>query len=286
MSLKSQRDYWLVLRYIILLVAIIFFLLLFLLWRIDNHRAERFRLALLNQIVPNVEFFTTSIKVIGRIVLDISSFTNVYEQNQNLKNELQDMKKWREAAIQLEQKNAKLRALNNLKVNPQLDWVTGEVIADSGGTYSSSALLNVGIEDGIIDGSAVVDGLGLVGRISGVEDQISRIILLSDTKSYVPVIIEPNNQEAILRGDNSSAPLVEFIRGVEKIQPGFRVYTSGTGGVFPSGILIGKVVLSSDKKIRVKLSANISKLDYLRILINREQKIPSGVGKIINNIEN
>ena len=58
-----------------------FFLLLFLLWRIDNHRAERFRLALLNQIVPNVEFFTTSIKVIGRIVLDISSFTNVYEQN-------------------------------------------------------------------------------------------------------------------------------------------------------------------------------------------------------------
>ena len=286
MSLKSQKDFWLVFKYLILLGTIIFFLLLFFLWRIDNNRAERFRLALLNQIVPNVEFFTSSIKVIGRIVLDISSFTNVYEQNQNLKNELQDMKKWREAAIQLEQKNAKLRALNNLKVNPQLDWVTGEVIADSGGTYSSSALLNVGIEDGIIDGSAVVDGLGLVGRISGVEDQISRIILLSDTKSYVPVIIEPNNQEAILRGDNSSAPLIEFIRGVEKIQPGFRVYTSGTGGVFPSGILIGKVVLSTDKKIRVKLSANISKLDYLRILINKEQKIPSGVGKIINNIAN
>ena len=286
MSLKSQRDYWLVLRYIILLVAFIFFLLLFLLWRIDNHRAERFRLALLNQIVPNVEFFTTSIKVIGRIVLDISSFTNVYEQNKNLKNELQDMKKWREAAIQLEQKNAKLRALNNLKVNPLLDWVSGEVIADSGGTYNSSALLNVGVEDGIVDGSAVVDGLGLVGRISGVEGQISRIILLSDTKSYVPVIIEPNNQEAIVRGDNSSTPLVDFIRGVEKIQPGFRIYTSGTAGVFPPGILIGKVVLSSDKKIRVKLSANINKLDYLRVLINREHKIPSEAGKIIQKIAN
>ena len=63
MSLKSQRDYSLVLRYIIFLIAIIFFLLLFLLWRIDNHRAERFRLALLNQIVPNVEFFTTSERI-------------------------------------------------------------------------------------------------------------------------------------------------------------------------------------------------------------------------------
>ena len=286
MSLKSQRDYSLVFRYIILFVAIIFFLFLFFLWRIDNHRAERIRLALLNQIIPNVEFFTTSIKVIGRIVLDISSFTNVYEQNQNLKDELQDMKKWREAAIQLEQKNAKLRALNNLKVNPVLDWVSGEVIADSGGIYNSSALLNVGTEDGIIDGSAVVDGLGLVGRISGVEDQISRIILLSDTKSYVPVIIEPNNQEAIVRGDNSSSPLIDFIRGVEKIQPGFRIYTSGTAGVFPPGILIGKVVLTSDKKIRVKLSANINKLDYLRVLINREHKIPSEAGKIIKNIDN
>ncbi len=286
MSLKSQRDYWLVLRYIIILGTIVFFLFLFLMWRIDNHRVERFRLALLNQIVPNVEIFTSSIKVISRIVLDISSFINVYEQNKNLKSELQDMRKWREAAIQLEQKNAKLRALNNLKVNPKLYWVSGEVIADSGGPYSSSALLNVGIKDGIIDGSAVVDGLGLVGRISGVEDQISRIILLSDTKSYVPVIIEPNNQEAIVRGDNSSAPLVDFIRGVEKIQPGFRIYTSGTGGVFPPGILIGKVVLSSDKKIRVKLSANINKLDYLRVLINREQKIPSGVGGIIKDIVN
>ena len=283
MSSKSQTDYGIILKYIVLVAAFLFFIFIFFLWRIDNPRVERFRLALLDQIVPKVDFFTSSVKVIGRIVLDISSFTKVYEQNERLKNELQDMRKWREAAIQLEQKNAKLRALNNLKVNSKLNWVSGEVIADSGSPYSSSVLINVGIDDGIIDGSAVVDGLGLVGRISGVEDQISRIILLSDTKSYVPVIIEPNNQEAIIRGDNSSTPLVDFIRGSDKIQPGFRIYTSGTGGVYPPGILIGKVVLSTDKKIRVRLSANINKLDYLRILIDKKRKIPSGVGNIVIN---
>ena len=283
MSLKSQRDYWLIFRYIIWISVFLLFLLLFFLWRIDNYRVERFRLAILNYTIPNVEFFTSSVKVVGRIFLDISSFTNVYEQNKTLKKELQDMRKWREAAIQLEQKNAKLRALNNLKVNSILNWVSGEVIADSGSPYSSSSLINIGKEDGIIDGSAVVDGLGLVGRISGVEDRISRIILLSDVKSYVPAILEPNNQEAIVRGDNSSAPLIDFVRGIEKIQPGFRVYTSGKGGVFPPGILIGKVVLSADKKIRVKLSANINKLDYLRVLINKKQKIPSQVGEIILN---
>ena len=122
--------------------------------------------------------------------------------------------------------------------------------------------------------SCMLDGFALYA---------SRIILLSDVKSYVPAIIEPNNQEAIVRGDNSSAPLIDFVRGIEKIQPGFRVYTSGKGGVFPPGILIGKVVLSADKKIRVKLSANINKLDYLRVLINKKQKIPSQVGEIILN---
>ena len=151
--------------------------------RIDNYRVERFRLAILNYTIPNVEFFTSSVKLIGRIFIDISSFTNVYEQNKNLKKELQDMRNG-EAAIQLEQKNAKLRALNNLKVNSKLNWVSGEVIADSGSPYSSSSLINIGKQDGIIDGSAVVDGLGLVGRISGVEDRISRIILISDIKSY------------------------------------------------------------------------------------------------------
>ena len=286
MSLKRQTDYWLVFRYVILVGVFVLFILIFFLWRIDNNRVERFRLAILNQIIPRTEFFTSSVKVVGRMVLDISSFTNVYEQNKRLKLELQDMRKWREAAIQLEQKNAKLRALNNLKVNSTLNWVTGEVIADSGSPYSSSVLINLGKKDGIVDGASVVDGLGLVGRISGVENQISRIILLSDIKSYVPAIIEPNNQEAIVRGDNSSAPLIDFVRGANKIQPGFRIYTSGTGGVFPPGILIGKVFLSSNKKIRVRLAANINKLDYLRILINKKQKIPSNVGKIISNETN
>ena len=281
MSLNTHKNYWLIFRYFILLGTLVFFVFLFFLWRIDNHRVERFRLALLNHIIPHFEIFTLSVKTIGRIIIDISAFTNVHEQNQILKKELQDMRKWREAAIQLEQKNAKLRALNNLKVNSVLNWVSGEVIADSGSPYSSSVLINVGDKDGIVDGSAVVDGLGLVGRISGIENQISRIILISDIKSYVPAIIEPNNQEAIVRGDNSSAPIIDFIRGSEKIQPGFRVYTSGNGGVFPPGILIGKVVISADKKIRVKPSANINKLDYLRILVNRKKKIPSRLGEVV-----
>tara|TARA_A100001015_G_scaffold134398_1_gene149127 strand:+ start:73 stop:936 length:864 start_codon:yes stop_codon:yes gene_type:complete len=285
MAAQSQDEPWLVVRYIVLVLVFLFLVAAFLLWRIDNERAERFRLALLNQIVPNVTFLTSPIKSLGRIVSDLKSFSNVYKQNESLKLELSQMRKWREAALQLEQKNAKLRALNNLKLSSALFWVTGEVMADSGGPFSSSILINLGSEDEIIDGAAVADGLGLVGRVSGVEKKLSRVILLSDVKSFVPAIVGPNNQEAIIRGDNTSAPLIDFVRGTSKIQPGARIYTSGRGGIFPPGILIGEAVLSSDKQVRARLSANLSQLDYVRLIMNRKSKIPAKVGDIIKNYE-
>jgi len=285
MASQGQGEHLGIIRYILLATILVLLLAIFLFWRIDNARAERFRLALLNQIVPNVTFLTSPIKSVGRMVTDMTSYTNVYKQNKRLQLELNEMKKWREAALQLEQKNAKLRALNNLKLSPSLLWITGEIIADSGSPFNSSVLINLGTDDGVLDGAAVADGLGLVGRISGVEKKLSRVILLSDVKSFVPAMIEPNNQEAIVRGNNSSVPSIDFIRGTSKIQPGSRIYTSGRGGIFPAGILIGKAILSPEKKIKTRLAANLSQLDYVRVIINRNLKIPAKAGSVIKNYE-
>tara|TARA_B100000965_G_scaffold342976_1_gene312430 strand:+ start:988 stop:1851 length:864 start_codon:yes stop_codon:yes gene_type:complete len=285
MASQGQGEHLGIIRYILLATILVLLLAIFLFWRIDNARAERFRLALLNQIVPNVTFLTSPIKSVGRMVTDMTSYTNVYKQNKRLQLELNEMKKWREAALQLEQKNAKLRALNNLKLSPSLLWITGEIIADSGSPFNSSILINLGTDDGVLDGAAVADGLGLVGRISGVEKKLSRVILLSDVKSFVPAMIEPNNQEAIVRGNNSSVPSIDFIRGTSKIQPGSRIYTSGRGGIFPAGILIGKAILSPEKKIKTRLAANLSQLDYVRVIINRNLKIPAKAGSLIKNYE-
>ncbi len=78
------------------------------------------------------------------------------------------MQAWKEAALQLEQENARLLDLNNVRLDPRLTFVTGVVMADSGSPFRQSVLLNVGARDGIVDGWAAMDGIGLVGRISGV----------------------------------------------------------------------------------------------------------------------
>ena len=85
-------------------------LALFLLWRIDNPRAERIRSAMIDRVVPNMDWAMAPVSKAGQMVQDFQSYDRIYSQNQELRRELQRMRAWREAALQLEQENARLRA--------------------------------------------------------------------------------------------------------------------------------------------------------------------------------
>jgi rod shape-determining protein MreC len=120
------------------------------------------------------------------------------------------MKAWREAALQLEQENARLLDLNKVRLDPRLTFVTGRCAGRQRRPFRQSVLLNVGARDGIVDGWATMDGIGLVGRISGVGRDTSRVILLTDPASRIPVTIQPSGQTAIVQGDNTAAPPLDF----------------------------------------------------------------------------
>ncbi len=139
-------------------------------------------------------------------------------------------------------------------------------MADSGSPFRQSVLLNVGGRDGIIDGWPAMDGLGLVGRVSGVGDRTARVILLTDTSSRLPVTVEPSGQRAILTGDNSFYPLLDFLDNREAVRPGDRVVTAGDGGLFPPGLLVGRVAQGTDGRLRLRLAADYEQLDFVRVL--------------------
>ena len=241
-------------------------LLLFALWRIDNPRVERFRMAIVDRFVPTIDWSFGPINYASRMVRDFQSYTKVYEQNLELREELQRMKGWREAAVQLEQQNARLRELNNVSLSPRLSYVTGEIIADSGSPFRQSGLVNIGARDGVVEGAAAVDGLGLVGRVSGLADGSSRILFLTDASSRVPAIIRPSGQRTIVAGDNSVSPALDFIEDTEEVQAGDRVVTSGEGGVFPPDLLIGQVAVTAQGRFFVRPAADYRRLRYIRIL--------------------
>lgn len=266
----NQEEYARPIRRLAIGGLVIFLFAVFLVWRIDSPRAERFRAQVVDSIVPNMEWALVPVAETVRLVRGFQSYTALQRQNRELRDELQRMKAWKEAALQLEQENAKLLDLNKVRLDPALTVVTGQVIADSGSPFRQSVLLNVGAaRDGIKDGWAVTDGLGLVGRISGVGRNSSRVLLLADSASRVPVTIQPSGQRALLTGDNSALPILDLIEAPEEVRPGDRVVSSGDGGVFPAGLLVGNVVLARDGRLRLRLTADYERLEFLRVLRNQ-----------------
>lgn len=266
---------------LILSALIVLLLGLFLLWRIDSPRVERVRMAVIDKVIPNFSWATSPLTGAMNVLRSARSYTRIYQQNQDLRRELQQMMAWKEAALQREQENARLLDLNNVRLDPKFTKITGVVLADSGSPFRQTVLLNVGQRDGIINGWAAMDGIGLVGRIAGVGERTSRVILLGDTSSRVAVKIESNGQTALVVGDNTSRPPIEFLENSETVYPGDRVVTSGDGGVFPSGILVGRVTQTPSGRLRVRLAADMQRLEFLRVIRHQPRENISTTGGLV-----
>lgn len=268
-------------RRLLVTVLVLVLVALVLVWRIDNARIERLRAAIIDRVVPNMEWAMAPLTGMARMFDDFQSYARLYEQNEELRRELQQMRAWREAALQLEQENARLLDLNRVQLDPELTFVTGIVMADAGSPFRRSVLINVGARDGILDGWATMDGLGVVGRIAGVGERTARVLLLIDSNSRIPVTIQPSGQQALLMGDNTLAPVLDFIESPEDISAGDRIVTSGDDGLFPPGLLVGQVVETPDRMLRARLSADMARLNFLRVMRSHPGTTLSDPGALI-----
>ncbi|MCF6232593.1 MAG: rod shape-determining protein MreC [Rhodobacteraceae bacterium] len=282
---RSQReDFTTPLRRLLVGVIVLCLLAIFLVWRIDSPRVERFRAQVTDKVMPSMDWAMAPVTGLINLAKDFQSYQRLSDQNRELRSELRQMQSWKEAALQLEQENARLLDLNNVRLDPRLTFVTGVVMADSGSPFRQSVLLNVGARDGIRDGWATMDGIGLVGRISGTGKNTSRVILLTDAASAVPALIQPSGQIAIVSGDNTIAPLIEFLENRDAVRAGDRVVSSGDGGVFPAGLLIGQVATDTSGRLRVRLSADYERLEFLRVLRHHGVEAVTDPGTIVEPV--
>ena len=262
----NSAEYSAPLRRLLLGIVLLCLIAVFIVWRIDSPRVERLRAQITDKIVPNMDWAMAPITGTVNLVRDFQSYQKLADQNAELRRELRQMRAWKEAALQLEQENARLLDLNNVQLDPRLTYITGVVLADSGSPFRQSVLLNIGTRDGLVDGWATMDGIGLVGRISGVAKNTARVLLLTDANSRVPAVIQPSGQRALVAGDNTARPMLDFIESRDSVRPGDRVVSSGDGGVFPAGLLIGSLEQDPGGVLRVRLSADYERLEFLRVL--------------------
>ena len=150
--------------------------------------------------------------------------------------------------------------------------IVGKVIVDKKSPFLRSVIVNRGSKDGIELGMAVMDKSYLIGKVVEVSFTSSRVLLLSDLNSKVPVDIMPNNIQSILSGTGDDNGNIQYTRQQELIENDAIVFTSGAGGLFKSGIPIGTIFKDQNSSsIEVKFFADFSQLRFVKIVSFNEE---------------
>jgi rod shape-determining protein MreC len=188
-------------------------------------------------------------------------------ENRRLKSQLVEAQATRDQLEALQIENARLRAVLGIRTDPPLPHIAAETIADSRGPFANTRLANAGRDKGVTEGNPVVSEHGLIGRVVGVSDHVSRVLMLTDAESRTPVLLVRTNGRAILSGDGGGSPKLDFVRSTQDLKEGDRVLTSGDGGVFPRGLPVGTVVRGLDGGWHVALDSDAAPIDFVQILL-------------------
>jgi len=196
----------------------------------------------------------------------VENHLNLFNKNIKLKEENAQLKEQIFDPDFLIFENKQLRQLLDEQVTSSTNLVSARVILDKQSPYLNSFIVNSGSNKEIKNGMAVLDGKNFVGRIVDVNFFSSRVLLVTDLNSKIPVSIEPSGHQAILSGHGAKEPTLEYLPKNHTVQSGNKVYTSGKEGIFSPGIPIGEVRMSNEKN-SVSLFSDISQIVFININI-------------------
>ena len=238
----------------------------FLVGKADPRIFDQARMAVTDAFAPILDALSRPIATGAAIVDEVNYLVDLRGKNAALRAENARLIQWHTAARSLAGENERLRDLLRFVPDNPSQFISARVIADSGGTFVRSMLVNAGTRDGVRTGLPVVVGDGLIGRVVDAGERVSRVLLIDDLNSRIPVVVGPHRVRAVLAGDNSLHPKLIYLAANAQVEKGARIATSGQGGVFPPGVPVGAVSSFDGNGIRVETFVSASALEYVRII--------------------
>ena len=190
---------------------------------------------------------------------------NLYKEYNLLKQENEQLKNKISETDYLVLENTQLRRLIDEQIKFPEILVSSKVMLDKQSPYLNSFILNTGSNVGIKNGMAALHGKNFIGRIVDVNFFSSRVLLISDLNSRIPVVIEPSGTHAILSGKGTDNATLEYLPENHKINEGDKVYTSGKEGIFSPGIPIGEVEFNNGK-VETLFFSDLDQITYVNIV--------------------
>ena len=238
---------------------------LMLIGKADTVLVERARIAVTDAVTPILRIMSEPAAAISDVVANVRELGAIRRENAALREANDRLLQWQSVAQRLESQNNDLRGLLSLVPEPPSHFVTARVVADTGGAYAQSVIVTAGAAEGVAKGQVVMSGEGLVGRVTQAGQHSSRVLLITDINSRLPVLVGESGTRAIMAGDNGGRPRLLYLSAKTSVVPGDKVVTSGDADAFPIGLPIGRVARTDDGVVEVEPHMSGDRLLYVRI---------------------
>ena len=268
---KSTQQKFSLLTLVIISISII------LLSSLD-FKAIRYTKIAINELVYRSSFVVSIPEnFIKNTFLDIREYTNFYNNYKKDKKELSEIKSSYVSSEIIQFENKELKELINDYILSS-DKILAKIIVDHKSPFLKSIIINKGSKDGVKIGTNIYDQSYLVGRVIEVNYKTSRVLLLNDLNSNVPVSIVPQNIQAIVTGTGSNYGLIKYIKDglIDDFTNESIIYSSGTGAIFKSGTPIGKLKFEEKEGIKrfyVEFYSDFSQLKYVFAEVTTKSQI-------------
>ncbi len=227
-------------------------------------------------------------KVVSAVISGISSVWKGYfhlvglqRENEALKQQLKKLKLELHSYREADLANHRLRALLNFKTSIATPLLPAEVVAFDPSGWFQTILIDKGRNDGVVRDMAVVSADGLAGRVIGVSGRHAKVLLILDRNSAVDALIQRSRARGVLVGLGRELCLLKYVQRNEDVQVGDQVISSGMGGVFPKGLLLGRVreVVRGNsglfQEVEVDPAADFSRLEEVMVVVQTPPEDPA-----------
>ena len=228
-----------------------------------NNKINDFFITISRPIVKTIAFpINTSID----LIVNFNQLATAKKENEKLKDELFKLQTYYVSSLAIHQENKELRnALNFVKSKTE-NYKIARVIGMSHQAFNHNILIDSGENRDVKSGQIITGNRGVIGRVSDVYEEKSRILLLTDTNSRIPIIASRTRNRGILSGNNSNLMEILYLPKNHQIAVGDKIFTSSDGDVVPPGLLVGVVRKVDKNSVYVSGIEDINSLNIVSII--------------------
>ena len=265
-NLIIQHSFNLVFRKIETIFFIILSVIFLITSKINHDFSSKISNIFITISTPIIKIISFPVNGSIDLIVNFGELATAKKENIKLREELFKLQNYYLTSLAIHQENKELRSALNFVKSKTENYKVARIIGMSHQAFDQKLLIDSGKSRDIKEGQIIAGNRGVIGRVSEVFEDKSRILLLTDSSSRIPIIASRARNRGILAGNNSGLMEILYLPKNHQIAVGDKIFTSSDGDTVPPGLLIGVVKKIDKNSVYVSGIEDINSLNIVTII--------------------